>query len=200
MNQQAAIEEVAWYEDLVARKLRLWGRELKPSLRERLIGNMNDVSERKKLLRYKAMPDGYYTGELDEEGIPHGYGIRTYTTPRRDRWMMHAGFWVEGRPMGSHTLYDADCPDSRHYLAEITFSGERRHERGHIEFKLSESGIDGRRQKYRRYEGFSLSTMAVGLSFVYLLTFAFLRNAKIGMFVTIVVAILYMLGNIRRRE
>ena len=51
MNQQAAIEEVAWYEDLVARKLRLWGRELKPSLRERLIGNMNDVSERKKLLR-----------------------------------------------------------------------------------------------------------------------------------------------------
>lgn len=200
MNRQAAIEEVEWYEQLVARKLRQWGRELKPSLRERLLGNMSDVSERKKLLQYKALEDGYYAGELDEEGIPHGYGIRTYTTPRRDRWVMHAGFWVEGRPMGSHTLYDADCPDSRHYLAEITFSGERRKEKGVVEYKISESGIDGRRHKYRHYEGFSLSTMAVGLSFVYLLCFALLRNAKIGLFVTAVVALLYMIGNIRRRE
>ena len=200
MNRQAAIEEVEWYEQLVARKLRQWGRELKPSLRERLLGNMSDVSERKKLLQYKAIEDGYYAGELDEEGIPHGYGIRTYTTPRRDRWVMHAGFWVEGRPMGSHTLYDADCPDSRHYLAEITFSGERRKEKGVVEYKISESGIDGRRHKYRHYEGFSLSTMAVGLSFVYLLCFALLRNARIGLFVTAVVALLYMIGNIRRRE
>ena len=200
MNRQAAIEEVEWYEQLVARKLRQWGRELKPSLRERLLGNMSDVSERKKLLQYKALEDGYYAGELDEEGIPHGYGIRTYTTPRRDRWVMHAGFWVEGRPMGSHTLYDADCPDSRHYLAEITFSGERRKEKGVVEYKISESGIDGRRHKYRHYEGFSLSTMAVGLSFVYLLCFALLRNARIGLFVTAVVALLYMIGNIRRRE
>ena len=161
---------------------------------------MSDVSERKKLLQYKALEDGYYAGELDEEGIPHGYGIRTYTTPRRDRWVMHAGVWVEGRPMGSHTLYDADCPDSRHYLAEITFSGERRKEKGVVEYKISESGIDGRRHKYRHYEGFSLSTMAVGLSFVYLLCFALLRNAKIGLFVTAVVALLYMIGNIRRRE
>ena len=200
MNRQAAIEEVEWYEQLVARKLRQWGRELKPSLRDRLLGNMSDVSQRKKLLQYKALEDGYYAGEMDEEGIPHGYGIRTYTTPRRDRWVMHAGFWVEGRPMGSHTLYDADCPDSRHYLAEITFSGERRKEKGMVEYKISESGIDGRRHKYRNYEGFSLSTMAVGLSFVYLLCFALLRNARIGLFVTAVVAVLYMIGNIRRRE
>ena len=55
---------------------------------------------------------------------------------------MHAGFWVEGRAMGAHTLYDADCPDSRHYLAEITFKGERRRESGIIEYKLSESGIN----------------------------------------------------------
>lgn len=200
MNQQAAIEEVGWYKDLIVRKLRSWGRELKPSLRERLLSNINDVEERKSRLRYKPMPDGYYTGELDKDGQPHGFGIRTYTTSRRDRWVMHAGFWMEGRPKGSHTLYDADCPDSRHYLAEVTFRGDRRWEKGNIEFKLSESGIDGRRKKYRRYEGFSLSTMVVGLSFVYLLTFAFLRNAKIGLMVTIVVAILYMLGNIRRRE
>ena len=200
MNRQAAIDEVDWYAELVARKLRLWGRELKPSLKERLLGNMSDVQERKKLLQYKAFADGYYIGELDEDGIPHGYGIRTYTTARRDRWVMHAGFWVEGRAMGAHTLYDADCPDSRHYLAEITFKGERRRESGMIEYKLSESGINGRSHKYRRYEGFSLSTMAVGLSFVYMLCFALLRNAKVGLFVTAVVAILYMLGNIRRRE
>lgn len=200
MNQRAAIEEVEWYRQLVARKLKLWGKELKPSHRERLMGNMNDVAERVKLLKYKALEDGYYAGELDEEGIPHGYGIRTYTSSRRDRWVMHAGFWVEGRPMGSHTLYDADCPSSRHYLAEISYSGERRKERGMVEFKITESGIDGRRHKYRHYEGFSLSTMAVGLSFVYMLCFALLRNAKVGLFVTAVVAILYMLGNIRRRE
>ena len=200
MNQRAAIEEVEWYRQLVARKLKLWGKELKPSHRERLMGNMNDVAERVKLLKYKAFEDGYYAGELDEEGIPHGYGIRTYTSSRRDRWTMHAGFWVEGRPMGSHTLYDADCPSSRHYLAEISYSGERRKERGMVEFKITESGIDGRRHKYRHYEGFSLSTMAVGLSFVYMLCFALLRNAKVGLFVTAVVAILYMLGNIRRRE
>lgn len=200
MNQKAAIEEVEWYRQLVARKLKLWGKELKPSHRERLMGNMNDVAERVKLLKYKALEDGYYAGELDEEGIPHGYGIRTYTSSRRDRWVMHAGFWVEGRPMGSHTLYDADCPSSRHYLAEISYSGERRKERGMVEFKITESGIDGRRHKYRHYEGFSLSTMAVGLSFVYMLCFALLRNAKVGLFVTAVVAILYMLGNIRRRE
>ena len=200
MNQKAAIEEVEWYRQLVTRKLKLWGKELKPSHRERLMGNMNDVAERVKLLKSKAFEDGYYAGELDEEGIPHGYGIRTYTSSRRDRWVMHAGFWVEGRPMGSHTLYDADCPSSRHYLAEISYSGERRKERGMVEFKITESGIDGRRHKYRHYEGFSLSTMAVGLSFVYMLCFALLRNAKVGLFVTAVVAILYMLGNIRRRE
>ncbi|MBO5464647.1 MAG: hypothetical protein J5989_04020 [Alistipes sp.] len=200
MNRQAAIEEIEWYEQLVARKLRLWGKELKPSHKERLLGNMSDVLERKKLLQYKAYPDGYYAGELNDKEIPHGYGIRTYTTARRDRWVMHAGFWANGRPMGSHTLYDADCPNSRHYLAEITYRGERRKERGTIEYKLTESGIDGRRHKYRHYEGFSLSTMAVGLSFVYMLCFALIRNAKVGLFVTAIVAILYMIGNIRRKE
>lgn len=200
MNKASAISEIDWYRDLVARKLRLWGGDLRADFKELLLANIDEVAERKESLVFKEYKDGYYIGQVDEEGLRHGYGIFTRTSDKRDRWMMQAGEWVEERAVGIHTLYDADCPEKHHYLAAIHFKGNRRRERGLVGIQMSEHGLDTRPRKYRRWEGFSWSTLIVGAIFIYIFTLVFIRNAKICLAVVAVVAALYLLGCIRGRD
>ena len=200
MNKATAIAEIDWYRNLVARKLRDWGWDLRADFKELLLTNIDEVASKKESLTYKEYKDGYYIGQVDEEGLRHGYGIFTRTTDKRDRWMMQAGEWVEERAVGIHTLYDADCPEKHHYLAAVHFKGRRRNERGLVGVTLSERGIDTRPRKYRRWEGFSLSTLIVGAIFVYIATLVFIRNAKICLIVVAIVTILYILGCIRGRD
>ena len=200
MDKAGAIAEVDWYRNLVARKLRDWGWDLRADFKELLLSNLNEVAERKASLSFKQYDEGYYIGQVDEEGLRHGYGIYTRTGENRDKWMMHAGEWVEERPVGIHTLYDADCPEKHHYLAAVHFKGNRRRERGLIGLKLSERGVDTQPRKYRKWEGFSLSTLVYGAIFVYILTLVFIRNAKICLIVMGAVIILYILGCLRGRD
>ena len=200
MNRQGAIAEIDWYRSLVERKLRLWGGDLREDLRHKLLDNIERVASKKDALVFKPDKQGYYIGEGDEEGLRHGYGIYTRTGVNRDRWMMQAGEWVEERPVGIHTLYDADCPEKHHYLAAVHFKGNRRHERGLVGVKISERGVDTRPRKYRKWEGFSWSTVIVGGIFVYIATLVFIRNAKICLFVMGAVIALYILGCIRGRD
>ena len=199
MNKASAISEIDWYRDLVARKLRLWGGDLRADFKELLLANIDEVAERKESLAFKEYKDGYYIGQTDEDGLRHGYGIYTRTTDKRDRWTMQAGEWVEERPMGSHTLYEADCPDELHYIASLYFRGRRR-ERGIVQITISSRGVDLENRKYRRWERFSLSTMAVGGLMIYIFLLALTRNAKIGLFVVAVVFIFYLLGFVRGRR
>lgn len=200
MDRAGAIAEVDWYRNLVARKLRLWGGDLRRDFKELLLANIDEVAERGDTLVFKEYKDGYYIGQVDEEGLRHGYGIFTRTTDKRDRWMMQAGEWLEERAVGIHTLYDADCPEKHHYLAAIHFKGNRRHERGLVGVKLSEHGIDTHPRKYRRWEGFSWSTLIVGAIIIYILALAFIRNAKISLIIMAVMVALYILGCIRGRD
>lgn len=200
MERDAAIAEIEWYRNLVARKLRLWGHDLRGDLQQLLLANIERVAERRETLVLKQDKLGYYIGEVDEEGLRHGYGIYTRTTDKRDRWTMQAGEWVEERAYGIHTLYEADCPDQHHYLAAIHFKGRRRSERGLIGVTLSERGIDTRARKYRRWEGFSLSTLIFGAIFIYILTLVFIRNAKLALIVVAIVAIFYTIGALRGRQ
>lgn len=200
MDREKAIEEIAWYDALVRRKIAQWGGDLMPEHRERLTGNIADVAEQRATLQLVQYPDGYYIGQTDEEGLRQGYGILTRTTADRNRWTMQAGFWQEDRPMGSHTLYDADAPAGKHSLASVYYSGERRRERGTVEFSLSARELNISRRKYRRYEGFSLSTMFVGLSLIYVVTLLLTRNARIGFMIVAIVALLYLMGSLRERR
>lgn len=67
MNRDQAIEEIEWYRSLVKRKIREWGYELNSDARALLMGNMNEVAERRESLQLKELKHGYYIGELDEE-------------------------------------------------------------------------------------------------------------------------------------
>lgn len=200
MDRDRAIAEIEWYADLVDRKIRRWGRDLMPEYGERLRGNIGDVAERRDLLRFVQYDDGYYIGEVDEEGLRQGYGIYTRTTADRNRWVMQAGFWQEDRPTGSHTLYDSDAPAGKHCLASVYYSGGRRRERGKVEYSLSADGFSIARRRYRRYEGFSLSTLLVGLLLVYVPIFLLTRNARLGLMCAAVVALLYSVGSLRERR
>ena len=182
MNKTGAIAEVDWYRNLVARKLRDWGWDLRADFKELLLSNLDEVAERKEALSFKKYDEGYYIGQVDEEGLRHGYGIYTRTGVNRDRWMMHAGEWVEERPVGIH------------------FKGNRRHERGLVGVKISERGVDTQPRKYRKWEGFSWSTVIVGGIFVYIATLVLIRNAKICLIVMGAVLALYILGCIRGRD
>jgi hypothetical protein len=199
MDRAGAIAEIEWYRNLLDRRLRDWGRHLKREARERLLSKIERVQECDNL-QFKQYDEGYYIGQLDEDGLRHGYGIYTRTSDKKDRWMMQAGEWTEERAVGIHTLYDADCPEKHHYLAAIHFKGNRRKERGLVGVKLSERGIDTRPRKYRRWEGFSWSTLIVGAIFIYILTLVFIRNAKICLIVVAIIAALYILGCIRGRD
>ena len=198
MDRAGAIAEIEWYRNLLDRRLRDWGRHLKREARERLLSKIERVQECDNL-QFKQYDEGYYIGQLDEDGLRHGYGIYTRTTDKRDRWTMQAGEWVEERPTGSHTLYEADCPDELHYVASLYFRGRRR-ERGIVQITISSRGIDLENRKYRRWERFSLSTMVVGGLMIYIFLLALTRNAKIGLFVVAGVFIFYLLGFVRGRR
>lgn len=198
MDRAGAIAEIEWYRNLLDRRLRDWGRHLKREARERLLSKIERVQECDNL-QFKQYDEGYYIGQLDEDGLRHGYGIYTRTTDKRDRWTMQAGEWVEERPTGSHTLYEADCPDDLHYVASLYFRGRRR-ERGIVQITISSRGVDLENRKYRRWERFSLSTMVVGGLMIYIFLLAVTRNAKIGLFVVAGVFIFYLLGFVRGRR
>ncbi|MBQ5718972.1 MAG: hypothetical protein IIV65_00300 [Alistipes sp.] len=198
MDRAGAIAEIEWYRNLLDRRLRDWGRHLKREARERLLSKIERVQECDNL-QFKQYDEGYYIGQLDEDGLRHGYGIYTRTTDKRDRWTMQAGEWIEERPTGSHTLYEADCPDELHYVASLYFRGRRR-ERGIVQITISSRGIDLENRKYRRWERFSLSTMVVGGLMIYIFLLAVTRNAKIGLFVVAGVFIFYLLGFVRGRR
>ena len=200
MNKASAISEIDWYRDLVARKLRLWGGDLRADFKELLLANIDEVAERKESLTFKEYKDGYYIGQTDEDGLRHGYGIFTHTTDKHDRWTMQAGYWQEGRPMGTHTFYDADCPQSHHFLAAMHFLGERRRERGMVEVSISEKGINTRPRKYRRWEGFSLSTLVVGGLIIFVFLFALTRNVRLNLMIVGVIAAFYFFGSLRGRD
>ena len=198
MDRAGAIAEIEWYRNLLDRRLRDWGRHLKREARERLLSKIERVQECDNL-QFKQYEEGYYIGQLDEDGLRHGYGIYTRTTDKRDRWTMQAGEWIEERPTGSHTLYEADCPDELHYVASLYFRGRRR-ERGIVQITISSRGVDLENRKYRRWERFSLSTMVVGGLMIYIFLLAVTRNAKIGLFVVAGVFIFYLLGFVRGRR
>jgi hypothetical protein len=198
MDRAGAIAEIEWYRNLLDRRMRDWGRHLKREARERLLSKIERVQECDNL-QFKQYDEGYYIGQLDEDGLRHGYGIYTRTTDKRDRWTMQAGEWIEERPTGSHTLYEADCPDELHYVASLYFRGRRR-ERGIVQITISSRGVDLENRKYRRWERFSLSTMVVGGLMIYIFLLAVTRNAKIGLFVVAGVFIFYLLGFVRGRR
>ena len=198
MDRAGAIAEIEWYRNLLDRRLRDWGRHLKREARERLLSKIDRVQEFDKL-HFKQYDEGYYIGQLDADGLRHGSGIYTRTTDKRDRWTMQAGEWIEERPTGSHTLYEADCPDELHYVASLYFRGRRR-ERGIVQITISSRGVDLENRKYRRWERFSLSTMVVGGLMIYIFLLAVTRNAKIGLFVVVGVFIFYLLGFVRGRR
>lgn len=200
MDREAAIAEVDWYRTLVLRRIERWGVTLPPKARAMLTENMDEVAARKSSLQFKPDREGYYIGEVDEEGLRQGYGIYTRTAKKPDRWTMQAGRWVENCPIGTHTLYESDCPDSHHYLAAVYFSGERRKAKGTIGISLSEAGINTKQRQYRRYEYFSLSTLAVGSAMIFVLLLAMTRNTKISLAGVIVVALLYLISYIRGRQ
>lgn len=199
MDRDSALKELEWYDALVRRKLRTWGRWLDADHRTILTDNFDAIAARRETLRFRSDKEGYYIGQTDEEGLRHGYGVYTCDTIGPKRWVMQAGMWHEDRPTGAHTLYDASGPQGQHFLASVYYTGERRHERGKVQFSLSEDGYDNRPRKYRRYEKFSLATLAVGLSIVYVFTIFLTRRPSVALFVCAVLAILYLIGSTRRQ-
>ncbi|MBQ2374842.1 MAG: hypothetical protein II299_07010 [Alistipes sp.] len=200
MDYKTAITEVEWYHTLVKRKIREWGLELNKDARDLLLGNMEEIAERHDKLQFKALKDGYYIGELDEEGLRNGFGITTHTTKNRNRWVMQAGEWHEDLAQGWHTLYDSDCPEAKHFLALVKFKGERKSENGKIEFSIAEYGSNFTPRKYRRYSGFSWSTLVVGLSIVFFALFFITRRVRLSLIGCAAVAIFYTIGALRERQ
>jgi hypothetical protein len=200
MNRNAAIAEIEWYHKLVKAKIREWGLQLNKDARDLLLSNMEEVAERGEKLQFKEWKEGYYIGELDEEGMRNGFGITTHTTKNRNRWVMQAGEWHEDRAQGWHTLYDSDCPEPKHFLALLKFKGERKSETGTIEFSISEYGSNFTKRKYRRYAGFSWTTLVVGLSIVFFILFFFTRRIRLSLIGCGVVAVLYTIGALREKQ
>lgn len=199
MDRASALEELDWYETLVRRKLRTWGRWLDLDHRRILTDNFDAITARRDSLQFLRDKEGYYIGEVDEEGLRHGYGVYTCDTIAPKRWVMQAGMWHEGRPAGAHTLYDASGPKGHHYLASVYYTGERRREPGTVQFSISDDGYNGRPRQYRRYERFSLATMAVGLAMIFLLSFVITRKAIFCLLICAAIAFLYIVGFSRRQ-
>lgn len=200
MNYDSAIAEVDWYCSLVRNRVRCWGGELNSDARSLLIGNMLKVADRRDKLQFKQLKNAYYIGELDEEGMLDGFGIVTHTTKNPDRWVMQAGEWHEDRAQGWHTFYDSDCPKSKHFLALVKFQGERKSESGIIEFSIAEHGSNFTRRKYRRYAGFSWTTLVVGLTMVFFILFLLTRRIRLSLVGCGIVAALYAIGALRERQ
>ena len=168
--------------------------------RDLLLSNMEEVTERHEKLQFKTLKDGYYIGELDEEGMRNGFGITTYTTKNRNCWVMQAGEWHEDRAQGWHTLYDSDCPEAKHFLALLKFKGEKKSEAGMIEFSIAEHGSNFTKRKYRRYAGFSWTTLVVGLSIVFFMLFILTRRIRLSLLGCAIVAIFYVIGALREKQ
>lgn len=200
MNREQAIQEIDWYHALVKRKIREWGYELNRDARTLLMENMDEVLERKQRLQFKELKYGYYIGELDEEGLRNGFGITTHTTKNPDRWVMQAGEWCEDCAMGWHTLYDSDCPKSKHFLALLNFKGERKSESGTVHFSIAEYGSNFKQRKYRRYAGFKWTTLVVGLIMVFIILFYLTHRIRLSLIVCAGVAIFYAIGALRERQ
>ena len=200
MDRNTAIREIEWYRNLVRGKIREWGLELNQDARTLLMDNMNEVAERKEKLQFKQLKNGYYIGELDAEGLRNGYGITTHTTKDPDRWVMQAGQWCEERPKGWHTLYDSDCPDSKHFLALLTFNGLRKRASGTVHFSIAEYGSNFTPRKYRRYTGFSWTTLVVGSMIMFVIFFFLTRRIRFSLMGCAVVAVLYTIGSLRERQ
>lgn len=201
MDRAKAVGEIAWYRSLVRRKVREWGLSLDHNEIDLLVGNLDDIARQsEQSLQLKPYKSGYYIGQMDEDGLRHGWGIMTYTTKNPDRWVMQAGQWCDERAIGSHTFYDSDSPKCKHFLASVRFSGERKRESGVIELSLSERGVSYERRKYRRYEGFSPSTLAVGAVFAFILCFVLTRRFRLSLILVVVLAVFYTIGAIRERQ
>lgn len=198
MTREEAIKEIGWYRQLIEKRITLWGKGLSVEWRDRLVGNISDVAQRESLLELKEYDNGYYIGELNAKGQREGYGIYTLTNGKG--WIMQAGFWQKDAPMGSHTIYDAAAPAAKRMLASVHFSGRSKKERGKIELSISPRGIDSRERKFRQWEGFSLSTMVVGLSIIYLLLMVIVRNARVAIFIIAIIGLLYTFGCMRSRR
>jgi hypothetical protein len=198
MTREEAIKEIGWYRQLIEKRITLWGKGLSVEWSDRLVGNISDVAQRESLLELKEYDNGYYIGELNAKGQREGYGIYTLTNGKG--WIMQAGFWQKDAPMGSHTIYDAAAPAAKRMLASVHFSGRRKKERGKIELSISPRGIDSRERKFRQWEGFSLSTMVVGLSIIYLLLMVIVRNARVAIFIIALIGLLYAFGCMRGRR
>ena len=200
MDRDTAIKEIEWYRSLVKRKIHDWGYELNSDARSLLMDNLNEVAERQEKLQFKELKDGYYIGEVDEEGLRCGYGITTHTTANPDRWVMQAGRWYEECPMGWHTLYDSDCPKSKHFLALLKFNGNRKRAAGMIHFSIAEYGSNFTQRKYRRYTGFSWTTLVVGLMMVFVMLFFLTRRIRLSLMGCAVIAVFYTIGALRERQ
>lgn len=200
MNREDAIREVDWYHNLVRAKIREWGYELNRDARDLLLSNLEEVIDRREELKFKQLKSGYYIGQVDEDGLRNGYGITTHTTPNHNRWVMQAGLWHEERAEGWHTFYDSDCPKPKHFLALVKFKGERKSESGMIEFSLSDKGSNFTRRKYRRYEGFSWSTLAVGSIILFFFFFWLTRRIFISLCCVAIAAALYTIGAANERQ
>lgn len=200
MNREAAIKEIEWYRSLVRRKIHDWGHELNRDARNLLMENLDEVAEHPERLQFKEWKGGYYIGELDEEGLRHGFGITTHTTSNPDRWVMQAGQWCEERPKGWHTLYDSDCPDSKHFLALLKFNGLRKRASGTVHFSIAEYGSNFTPRKYRRYTGFSWTTLVVGSMIMFVIFFFLTRRIRFSLMGCAVVAVLYTIGSLRERQ
>lgn len=198
MTREEAIKEIGWYRQLIEKRITLWGKGLSMEWRDRLVGNISDVAQRESLLELKEYDNGYYIGELNAKGQREGYGIYTLTNGKG--WIMQAGFWQKDAPMGSHTIYDAAAPAAKRMLASVHFSGRSKKERGKIELSISPRGIDSRERKFRQWEGFSLSTMVIGLSIIYLLQMVIVRNARVAIFIIAIIGLLYAFGCMRSRR
>ena len=78
MNKTGAIAEVDWYRNLVARKLRDWGWDLRADFKELLLSNLDEVAERKESLSFKKYDEGSTITEiqsyLGDKGITNTKG------------------------------------------------------------------------------------------------------------------------------
>ena len=113
---------------------------------------------------------------------------------------MQAGEWHEDCAMGWHTLYDSDCPKSKHFLALLNFKGERKSESGTVHFSIAEYGSNFKQRKYRRYAGFKWTTLVVGLIMVFIILFYLTHRIRLSLIVCAGVAIFYAIGALRERQ
>ena len=76
---------------------------MRADFKELLLANIDEVAEHKESLTFKEYKDGYYIGQVDEEGLRHGYGIYYWTNG--DFWY---GQYCDGYRQGYGALFKVD--------------------------------------------------------------------------------------------